>query len=142
ESGQTLINITNGKLLRLLVDDEPLDVRYGRLLSHERILDLRAGTLTRQVNWMSPAGQAVLVSSVRLVSFTQRSVAAIAYTVEAVDDRARVVVQSELVANEPLPVPDHDPRVADALESPLVQEDYERQGDTFAVLVHRTALSG
>src|SRR5207245_3504318 len=77
ESGQTLINVTNGKLLRLLVDDEPLDVRYGRLLSHERILDLRAGTLTRQVNWMSPAGQAVLVSSVRLVSFTQRSVAAI-----------------------------------------------------------------
>ncbi len=31
ESGQTMINVTNGKLLRLLVDDEPFDVRYGRL---------------------------------------------------------------------------------------------------------------
>ena len=29
ESGQTIINVTNGKLIRLLVDDEPFDVRYG-----------------------------------------------------------------------------------------------------------------
>ena len=29
ESGQTVINVTNGKLIRLLVDDEPFDVRYG-----------------------------------------------------------------------------------------------------------------
>ena len=31
ESGQTVINITNGKLIRLLVADEPFDVRYGQL---------------------------------------------------------------------------------------------------------------
>ena len=29
ESGQTIINVTNGKLIRLLVDDEPFDLRYG-----------------------------------------------------------------------------------------------------------------
>ena len=31
ESGQTVINVTNGKLIRLLVDDEPFDVRYGEI---------------------------------------------------------------------------------------------------------------
>src|SRR5258708_36082553 len=36
ESGQTVINITNGKLIRLLVEDEPFDVRYGTVVSHER----------------------------------------------------------------------------------------------------------
>ena len=41
EAGQTVINVTNGKLLRLLVDDELLDLRYGRLHAHERSLDLR-----------------------------------------------------------------------------------------------------
>src|SRR5579884_731446 len=41
ESEQTVINVTNGKLMRLLVDDEPFDVRYGDLQEHERILDLR-----------------------------------------------------------------------------------------------------
>src|ERR1700743_2464235 len=36
ESGQSVINVTNGKLIRLLVDDEPLDVRYGSVHSHVR----------------------------------------------------------------------------------------------------------
>ena len=47
ESGQTVINVTNGKLIRLLVDDEPFDVRYGELRAHERCLDFRAGVLRR-----------------------------------------------------------------------------------------------
>jgi len=47
EDGQSLVDVTNGKILRLLVDDEPFDVRYGELHEHERVLDMRAGTLTR-----------------------------------------------------------------------------------------------
>src|SRR6202051_4925333 len=35
ESGQTVINVMNGKLIRLLVEDEPFDVRYGEVQSHE-----------------------------------------------------------------------------------------------------------
>src|ERR1700730_7557259 len=42
EEGQTLVDVTNGKILRLLVDDEPFDVRYGNLHHHERVLDMRA----------------------------------------------------------------------------------------------------
>ena len=41
EAGQTMINVTDGKVIRLLVDDEPFDVRYGKLVRHERVLDLR-----------------------------------------------------------------------------------------------------
>src|SRR5205814_2003025 len=69
ESGQTVLNVTNGKIIRLLVDDEPFDVRYGRLLAHERALDLRDGALRRHVEWESPAGTTVRVRSTRLVSF-------------------------------------------------------------------------
>src|SRR5437867_3988693 len=140
ESGQTVINVTNGKLIRLLVDDEPFDVRYGTLPEHERVLDLRAGTLTRRVHWVSPAGGAVRVTSTRLVSFTQRAVAAICYQVEAVDS-CRVVVQSELVANESLPDLGRDPRTAAALESPLVVEENAVDA-TGGVMVHRTRRSG
>src|SRR5690625_7256092 len=48
ESGQTIVNVTNGQLIRLLVDDEPFDMRYGEVLNHERVLDLRQGTLRRE----------------------------------------------------------------------------------------------
>src|SRR5205823_15043550 len=83
ESGQTIINVTNGKLIRLLVDDEPFDMRYGTVISHERVLDLRAGVLRREVEWQTPAGQRIKVRSTRLVSLTQRSIVAIHYEVEA-----------------------------------------------------------
>jgi alpha,alpha-trehalose phosphorylase len=141
EAGQSIINVTNGKLIRLLVNDEPFDMRYGRVDSHERCLDLRAGTLTRVTDWTSPAGCRVRVTSVRLVSLTQRAVAAISYRVEPLGDPLRFVVQSELVANEAVPDLGRDPRVAAAIESPLAVEDF-RIDATGAVMVHRTRHSG
>ncbi|MGH3415138.1 MAG: family 65 glycosyl hydrolase, partial [Actinocrinis sp.] len=75
DSGETVINVTNGKLIRLLVDDEPLDVRYGKLNAHERVLDFRAGVLRREAEWESPTGRTVRIRSTRLVSLTQRSIA-------------------------------------------------------------------
>ena len=56
EAGQIIVNVTNGKLILLLADDSPFDIRYGRLAAHERTLDLRAGVLRRSADWQSPAG--------------------------------------------------------------------------------------
>jgi alpha,alpha-trehalose phosphorylase len=141
EAGQTIINVTNGKLIRLLVDDEPFDVRYGEVARHERELDLRAGVLRREVEWASPAGQKVRVRSTRMVSFVQRSVAAMLYEVEPLDEAARIVVQSELVANEPVREQSADPRAAAALRAPLVAELHRHNG-LRADLVHRAHASG
>ncbi|HWD07860.1 MAG TPA: family 65 glycosyl hydrolase, partial [Actinomycetota bacterium] len=141
EAGQTVVNVTDGKVIRLLVDDEPFDVRYGRLHSHERCLDFRTGQLSRRVDWESPTGKRVRITTHRLVSFTQRSVAAIRYEVEPVEGSADIVVQSELVANQPLPPGVHDPRTSVVLEAPLVS-DLKTHDERRAVLVHHTRLSG
>ena len=143
EAGQTIVNVTNGKVFRLLVDDEPFDVRYGRLVRHERTLDLREGVLRREAEWISPAGQCVLVRSTRMVSFVQRSIAAIEYEVEPVGKSVRIGVQSELVANEPVAVGgiSNDPREAAALELPLVAEEHY-SNESRVTLVHRTHKSG
>src|SRR5581483_4905637 len=140
EAGQTVVDVTNGKLIRLMVDDEPFDVRYGQLIDHERCLDLRAGTLTRRAHWRSPADKQVKVTSTQLVSLAQRSVAAIEYVVEALDEFVRVTVQSELVANEDQPQTSRDPRVAAALKNPLeaVHHEHTEHG---SILVHKTRLS-
>jgi alpha,alpha-trehalose phosphorylase len=140
ESGQTIVNATNGKIIRLLVDDEPLDVRYGELLAHTRELDLRAGVLERRAEWRSPAGTPIRVCSTRLVSFVQRAVAAILYEVEPLDKPVRVVLQSELVANESGPAHSADPRAAAALEAPLVSEGFFDHA-LRVVLVHSTRAS-
>ncbi len=142
EDGQTVVNATNGKVIRLLVDDEPFDVRYGELLKHTRTLDLKAGTLTRHVQWRSPSGREIEVTTTRLVSFVQRSVAAIRYEIKATDgEPLRVVAQSELVANEPAGRESGDPRAAAALRAPLEAEEQEVH-NLRVVLVHRTKRSG
>lgn len=141
ESGQSVINVTNGKIIRLLVDDEPFDLRYGQTQDHERSIDFREGVLHRRALWTSPAGRTVRVTSKRLVSLTQRSIAAIEYEIEPIDGPARIVLQSELVTNEELPLPNADPRAAAVLEAPLRPEEHTHNGGK-AILVHRTEHSG
>ncbi len=140
ESGQTVVNVTNGKIIRLLVEDEPFDLRYGTLRQHERVLDLRAGVLRRTAEWLSPTGRAIRIASTRLVSFTQRAVVAIQYEVESLDGETPVVLQSELVANESLPTGEADPRAAAALASPLHAAFAGSDGHR-ALLVHTTKAS-
>ncbi|HEU0316164.1 MAG TPA: glycoside hydrolase family 65 protein [Solirubrobacteraceae bacterium] len=141
EAGETVVNVTNGKIIRLLVGDEPFDLRYGELRRHERILDFRAGVLRRELVWCSPTGRAVRVASTRIVSFSQRAVAAVLFEVEPLEATTRFVIQSELVTNEPKPASTSDPRAAAALDSPLVSEEHTSSG-TRAVLVHSTRVSG
>jgi alpha,alpha-trehalose phosphorylase len=140
EAGQVVVNVTNGKIVRLLVEDEPFDVRLGELRSHERTLDFRTGVLRRNAEWLSPAGRHVRVSSVRLVSFVQRAVAAVLYEVEPVASATRLVLQSELVANEPMPALPDDPRTVASVVSPLRSEQFFDR-DAKAVLVHSTKTS-
>jgi alpha,alpha-trehalose phosphorylase len=142
EAGQTIVNVTDGKIIRLLVDDEPFDVRYGKLHSHERVLDLKTGLLRRTAEWESPAHSRVKVSSTRMVSLVHRALAAILYEVEAMDGPVDLVVQSELVANEPVKGPPRaDPRMAEILDSPLVSEFSAQTGGDAGVLIHSTKRS-
>ncbi|MFG2818617.1 glycoside hydrolase family 65 protein [Kitasatospora sp. NPDC048365] len=132
ETEQAVVDVTDGKLVRLLVDDEPFDLRYGRLRGHRRVLDLRSGVLERVVEWTSPSGRTVRVRSWRLVSLTQRAIGAIAYEVEPVDGEARIVLQSELLANGTVHADD---------DAVLLGEEHAAQG-TALRLVHRTRHSG
>jgi len=92
------------------------------------------------VRWTSPAGQQVAVTSTRMVSLAHRGVAAIEYIVEAIDEFARITVQSELVANEDQPQTSSDPRAAALLNSPL-EAIAQESGENQAVLIHRTRFS-
>jgi alpha,alpha-trehalose phosphorylase len=140
ETGQTIVNVTDGKVIRLLVDDEPFDLRYGEILHHDRVLDLRTGILSRVVEWLSPSDQVIRLRTHRLVSLTQRSIMAIKWEVEAVGDPARLVVQSELIANEFVPPQSNDPRVAAIMERPLEPLQHGGEG-TRAWLIHQTRSS-
>lgn len=141
EDGQTVVNVTDGKLIRLLVEDEPLDVTRGELALHERTLDMRTGILERRLLWTTRAGRTVRVTSRRLVSLRMRSVAAISYEVEAVDRPVRVALQSNLLANRLDAMDETDPRRAAVLGAVLAPRLNVHEG-LRVVLAHTTLRSG
>jgi alpha,alpha-trehalose phosphorylase len=98
KTGQTMVNVPDGKIIRLYVDDEPFTVDRAPTTSrYERALDMRSGTLEREVVWETPSGKQVRIRSTVLVSLAERHLAAIRYEVTVLNAKAPVVVVSEMV---------------------------------------------
>jgi alpha,alpha-trehalose phosphorylase len=122
-TGQTIVNVPDGKILKLYVDDEPLFLPTADLLDFERILDMKAGTLNRRVLWETPSGKQVLIESQRIVSFQYRHLAAISYQVTVLNAKAPVVISSQLTNLDVHSAEEFDPRKAKGFkERPLVPQ--------------------
>lgn len=123
KTGQTIVNVPDGKIIKLYVDDEPLFLPTADLLDFERTLDMKAGTLDRRVLWETPAGKRVLIESRRLVSFQHRHLAAISYRVTVLNARAPVIISSQLINMDIRHTEEFDPRKARGFkERPLVPQ--------------------
>jgi len=110
-TGQTIVSAPDGSVIRLYVDEEPLVLSDSKLLSYERVLDMRAGTLGRDVSFRTERGAVVRLRSQRLVSLRWRHLSAISYEVTLVSGQADLAIASELVTHLPHPQGDDDPRV-------------------------------
>jgi alpha,alpha-trehalose phosphorylase len=95
--GQTIVNVPDAKIIRLYVDDEPLEISTADLLDYRRELDFRSGVLTREIIWRTPSGKRVQVVSTRMVSFTQRHLAVMTFEVTLLDEAAPVAISSQLL---------------------------------------------
>ena len=95
-TGQTMLDVPDATPLRLYVDDEPLYLPTARLPEYSRSLDLREGTLSRDLVWSTGSGKHIRVRSSRLVSLEERHLMAFRFEVTAVDHPAAVVVSSQL----------------------------------------------
>ena len=59
KTGQTIFNVTDSKIIKLFVDDEPFWLPNANLLSYDRRLNMKSGTLDREILWETPAGKQV-----------------------------------------------------------------------------------
>jgi len=140
---ETIVGVPDGTRLRLLVDDEALDLRDGTIEAHERTLDLRAGTLTRALRWCSGSGRRLALRSRRLVSLAEPHLAALVYEVEPLDGRAHLQVESQLsIDDADQDVPGGDPRAGATLPGGTLVPLIARGSATRVVLAHRVRRSG
>lgn len=96
EKTQTMLNVPNAKIIKLIVDGEEFSIFEGTLTESKRILDMKNGVLTRSVLWTSPKGKTVKIESTRIVSLTNKFAAAIKYSVTPVDFDGEISIISEI----------------------------------------------
>jgi alpha,alpha-trehalose phosphorylase len=140
-TGQTIVNVPDGKIIRLYVDDEPLDLSRVRLQSYERALDMRTGTLDREIVWEKYSGKVIRVRSRRIVSFVHRHMAAILYEVMLLKGDAPIVISSQLDH-----IPGKQPEVADprgtrAIAGRILLPEFHRDTEMRVMLGHVTRMS-
>jgi len=142
KTGQTMLNVTDSKIIKLYVDDEPLFLPYANVLSYDRTLDMQSGTLEREILWETPSGKRVLITSRRLVSFEHRHLAAISYEVSLLDASAPVVISSEMIVPDNAPVSDADPRTGQGFTDQVLLPGRAYTNGQRVVLSHSTRNSG
>ncbi|HEX2459962.1 MAG TPA: hypothetical protein VHJ58_07415, partial [Vicinamibacterales bacterium] len=138
-TGQTMVNVTDGKVVKLFVDDEPFWLPNAHLLQYERRLNMKSGTLDRDILWETRSGTRVRIRSRRLVSLRQRHVAAMSYEVTIVNAAASVVISSEMhVGQSGSQERGDDPRLAKRFPGKILQPRAHVVRDQRIVLVHET----
>jgi len=140
-TGQTIVSAPDGSVMRLYVDEEPLVLSESRLLSYERMLDMRAGLLERSVTFRTARGAVVSLKSRRLVSLHWRHLAAISYEVTLVSGQAELAIASELVTHLPRPKGSDDPRVGVRMTDSALEPITQTCDGTRIVLELRTRSS-
>jgi alpha,alpha-trehalose phosphorylase len=142
KTGQTICNVTDSKIIKLFVDDEPFWLPDARLLSYDRRLNMKSGTLDREILWETPAGKQVSIRSRRLVSFENRHVAAISYCVTLLNANAFVLISSEMTADQPAShIDTDDPRLAKAFSGRVLHPQACYSKGCRIVLCHATKKS-
>ncbi len=138
EEGQTIVNVTDAKLIRLFVDDEPFSVDEADLVSFERVLDMKTGTLDRDLVWRMGSGKHVRIRSRRLVSYEYRHLAAISYEVTVLDADASVFISSRMENNRERRLRSGDPRLHHLFKKQVLAPIGHRHQERRVLLGHKT----
>jgi alpha,alpha-trehalose phosphorylase len=142
KTGQRILNVVDCKIIKLFVDDEPFWLPTANLLSYDRRLNMKSGTLDRHILWRTPAGKEVLIASRRLVSFVHKHVAAISYRVTVLNAGASLVISSEMKLDEgSASVEASDPRQAKTAAGQALHPRSSYAKDRRIVLCHATEKS-
>ena len=82
---EELANAPDWVLIKLFVNGERFRLDQGKILHYQRTLDMEHGVLHRTVQWESPGGARIEVTSERFASLADEHVGAIRYSVTALE---------------------------------------------------------
>lgn len=138
EKSQTMLNVTDGKVIKLYIEDEEFSMLSGEILGYERSLDFKEGILKRNIIWKSPKGKEVRISIERLVSFKRKHILAIQYEVTPINFSGSIKIVSSLDGEVTNLTTENDPRVGAGFKGRVLSVEDKKLANTYGALVQRT----
>ena len=138
EKTQTMLNVTNGKIIKLYLEDEEFNMIKGKMISYRRSLNLKEGYLRRCIVWVSPKGRKIKLDIIRLVSFTNKYLAVINYKVTPLNFNGTIKLVSALEGNIQNLTAESDPRVGSGLKRKTLEVESVICEDNLGLLVQKT----
>ncbi|MCB0346917.1 MAG: glycoside hydrolase family 65 protein [Bdellovibrionales bacterium] len=141
KTGQTMVNVTDGRTIKLYVDDEPFDLARANVAKFERRLDMRNGTLERDILWETPGGLLVEISSKSMISFVHRHLGVIYYSVKVINSDAPLAIASIVRGTQENPVSEGDPRQSRGFIKKVLLPEQDYCNEKRVILNHITDAS-
>ena len=102
ENEQYTVNLADWRIVNVYVDGEKAGFSKGKMLSHNRVLDMKHGVLKREFVWESESGKQIKVNSIRIVNMTREHSAEVKYTVTPINFDGEIKLESVVVKTMPI----------------------------------------
>ncbi len=130
---ETICNVMDAKSLILIADGERLDLGKSNVREQRRVLDMRGGTLDRQLVWETEKGCVLVITMRRLVSLTRMNLAATRLLVRCLDGSCSLELESPLCPAVIAEGDPNDPRNAAGKDRRLLCTRREVQDSVIAM---------
>lgn len=138
ENSQTMLNVTNSKIVRLFIEDEEFDMLSGEVLDYERNLSFKEGVLKRSIVWRSPKGKEVEIYIERMTSLVNKHLAAIHYKVTPLNFNGKLTLISLLDGDVKNLTAENDPRVGSGFTGRVLSVEKALIDNTLGALIQKT----
>lgn len=138
KNNQTMLNVINGKVIELYIEDEKFSMTTGEIIDYKRSIDMKNGVMTRWIIWKSPLGKEVEINITRLASFEDKHLISIHYEVTALNFHGKITLVSALDGNIKNKESTDDPRIGAKFNGEVLKLIKEEQENGFGAFIYKT----
>ncbi len=141
EKSQTMVNVTNSKIIKIFVEDEEFNMLEGEIENYKRTLNLKEGIVYRTLIWKSSEGKSIKIEIERLASFENKNLLAINYKITPLNFNGKIKIVSTIDGNITNAVTENDPRVGSGLKGRVLSVENKTNDGNFIALTQTTKNS-
>lgn len=120
---QTQLLVPNSKNIRLVIDNEVLDLEESKIENHSRNLNLQTGILTRSLTWTTKTNKVLEVTYEKIVSMDYENLMIVNIKLNPINFKGSIKILSGIKKDIAIAIDENDPRVSGDLKYSLISKD-------------------